>query len=97
MTTELIYLLATTALAASLWIPYIVGVNKHPIEADTFARPPALHIDVTYQPGSEAKHINVQMNQQKCNNNKHLAAHPPSPLPPGARSVPGARTHPQRL
>lgn len=43
MTTELTYLTLTLMLAASLWIPYIVGVNKHPQEGvDDFARPPAL-------------------------------------------------------
>ncbi|MFN3172416.1 MAG: MAPEG family protein [Hyphomicrobiales bacterium] len=41
MSIELIMLLAATMLVASLWIPYIVGVNMHPIAgADPFARPP---------------------------------------------------------
>ena len=32
----------TTVFAASLWIPYIVGVNMHPqAGVDDFARPPA--------------------------------------------------------
>lgn len=40
MTTELFYLTLTTILAASLWIPYIVGVNKHRTEtAGAFQRP----------------------------------------------------------
>ncbi len=41
MTTELTYLLLTALLAASLWIPYIVGVNMPPAKqfAD-FHRPP---------------------------------------------------------
>lgn len=41
MSLELTMLLAATLLVASLWIPYIVGVNMHPIAgADPFARPP---------------------------------------------------------
>ncbi|MEM9577051.1 MAG: MAPEG family protein [Pseudomonadota bacterium] len=40
---ELIILASLCLLAASLWIPYIVGVNRHPQEGiDPFARPPAL-------------------------------------------------------
>jgi len=43
MTLELTYLTLTLILAASLWIPYIVGVNKHPQEGiDSFERPPDL-------------------------------------------------------
>ncbi len=43
MNTELIYLTLTMVLAASLWIPYIVGVNMHPqTGVDDFARPPPL-------------------------------------------------------
>lgn len=41
MSIELTMLLAATLLVASLWIPYIVGVNLHPIAGtDPFARPP---------------------------------------------------------
>ncbi len=43
MTTELFYLALTAGLAASLWIPYIVGVNIHPVDAMAdFVRPPDL-------------------------------------------------------
>lgn len=41
MSVEFAMLLVATLLVASLWIPYIVGVNMHPIAgADPFARPP---------------------------------------------------------
>ncbi|MFK7792263.1 MAG: MAPEG family protein [Devosiaceae bacterium] len=41
MTLETAMLLAATFMVASLWIPYIIGVNLHPIAgADPFARPP---------------------------------------------------------
>ncbi|WP_299623491.1 MAPEG family protein [uncultured Tateyamaria sp.] len=43
MTIEFTYLTLTLMLAASLWIPYIVGVNTHPQDGvDSFERPPAL-------------------------------------------------------
>lgn len=43
MTTELTYLTLTMILATSLWIPYIIGVNKHPQDAtDPFLRPAPL-------------------------------------------------------
>jgi uncharacterized MAPEG superfamily protein len=42
MTTELFYLLLTSVLASSLWIPYIVGVNttKYEGQEESFTRPP---------------------------------------------------------
>ena len=41
MTIELTYLTLTLILAASMWIPYIVGVNMHPQTGiDDFERPP---------------------------------------------------------
>lgn len=41
MTVELAYLLATAVLAASLWIPFIVGVNSIPDkDFSDFTRPP---------------------------------------------------------
>jgi uncharacterized MAPEG superfamily protein len=40
MTTELIILLSVMTLAASLWLPYIIGVNMYlPAEIDAFQRP----------------------------------------------------------
>ena len=43
MTVELTYLTLTMCLAASLWIPYIIGVNKYPQDGvDAFLRPAPL-------------------------------------------------------
>ncbi|WP_299962919.1 MAPEG family protein [uncultured Roseobacter sp.] len=43
LSTELGIVVMLAVIAASLWIPYIVGVNMHPQEGvDDFARPPAL-------------------------------------------------------
>lgn len=43
MTTELFYLTLTALLAASMWIPFIVGVNLHVADpAPDFIRPPDL-------------------------------------------------------
>ncbi|MEM1065088.1 MAG: MAPEG family protein [Pseudomonadota bacterium] len=43
MTTELFYLLMTALLAASLWIPFIVGVNvQREKDLSDFTRPPDL-------------------------------------------------------
>lgn len=43
MTPELTYLTLVLILAASMWIPYIVGVNMHPqTGVDDFGRPPPL-------------------------------------------------------
>lgn len=39
MTAELWWTACTALLAASLWIPYIVGVNTEPATADPFHRP----------------------------------------------------------
>lgn len=39
MTTELVYLTLTGLLAASLWIPYIVGVNSTPVAMPPENRP----------------------------------------------------------
>ena len=39
MTTELFYLTLTALLAASLWVPYIVGVNTTPSELPADNRP----------------------------------------------------------
>lgn len=43
LSTELAIVIWLAVFAASLWIPYIVGVNMHPQEGvDDFARPPPL-------------------------------------------------------
>jgi len=43
MTTEITFTLLTALLAASMWIPYIVGVNTTKFEgqAESFVRPPS--------------------------------------------------------
>jgi uncharacterized MAPEG superfamily protein len=42
MTTELFWLMLTTLLAASLWIPFVIGVNTNAFEGEdtAFERPP---------------------------------------------------------
>lgn len=42
MTTELLYLTLSAVLAASLWVPFIVGVNTEDKDFTDFTRPPAL-------------------------------------------------------
>lgn len=37
--TELGIVVCTALLAASLWIPYIIGVNTDPVQGDNFTRP----------------------------------------------------------
>ncbi len=39
MPTELGILTCLMVLAASLWIPYIIGINKYEVAGDSFARP----------------------------------------------------------
>ena len=46
MTTELFWLMLTAILAASLWIPFVIGVNTQPYEREDcaenfFVRPPS--------------------------------------------------------
>lgn len=60
MTTELIYLTLTLMLAASLWIPYIVGVNTHPQDGvDSFDRPPALSGFPPWVHRAHRAHLNI--------------------------------------
>lgn len=42
MTTELLYLTLSAVLAASLWVPFIVGVNTEDKDFTDFTRPPSL-------------------------------------------------------
>ncbi|MDW3222964.1 MAG: MAPEG family protein [Paracoccaceae bacterium] len=43
LSTELVIVVLLSVFAASLWIPYIVGVNMHPqADVDDFERPPSL-------------------------------------------------------
>ena len=60
MTPELTYLVLTMILAASLWIPYIVGVNRHPQEAvDGFTRPAPLDGFPAWVHRAHRAHLNL--------------------------------------
>lgn len=60
MTTELVYLTLTMILAASLWIPYIVGVNTMPqAEGDPFARPGDLTAMPAWVHRAHRAHLNM--------------------------------------
>ncbi len=60
MTTELVYLVATMMLAASMWIPYIVGVNMIPSEGPVdFRRPPDLHLMPAWIHRAHRAHLNL--------------------------------------
>ena len=60
MTTELIYLIATMMLAASMWIPYIVGINMTPGGGPAdFTRPPDLHVMPAWVHRAHRAHLNL--------------------------------------
>ena len=60
MTTELVYLTATMMLAASMWIPFIVGVNMIPSDGPVdFTRPPDLHIMPAWVHRAHRAHLNM--------------------------------------
>jgi uncharacterized MAPEG superfamily protein len=60
MTTELTYLTLTMMLAASLWIPYIVGVNLHAHpDGDPFERPAALERFPAWVHRAHRAHLNM--------------------------------------
>ncbi|MBT8456693.1 MAG: MAPEG family protein [Rhodobacteraceae bacterium] len=60
MTVELTYLSLTALLAASLWIPYIVGVNKHAVEGiDGFTRPADLNAFPAWVHRAHRAHLNL--------------------------------------
>ncbi|MEO0937312.1 MAG: MAPEG family protein [Pseudomonadota bacterium] len=60
MSVELTYLTLVLILAASMWIPYIVGVNMHPVEGtDDFARPPALTAFPAWVHRANRAHLNL--------------------------------------
>lgn len=60
MTAELIWLTMTAILAASLWIPYIVGVNRHAVEgADPFVRPHDLTAYPPWVHRAHRAHLNM--------------------------------------
>lgn len=57
--TELGVLTCLMILAASLWIPYIVGVNKFEIDGDTFARPADLRQYPEWVHRAHRAHLNL--------------------------------------
>ena len=60
MTFELWVLLATSMLAASLWIPFIIGVNMHmPASEDPFVRPPDLRLFPNWVQRANRAHLNL--------------------------------------
>ncbi|MFZ5962895.1 MAPEG family protein [Thalassococcus sp. BH17M4-6] len=59
MTPELTWLTLTAILAASLWIPYIVGVNKYPAATDAFARPAPLSDFPAWVHRAHRAHLNL--------------------------------------
>lgn len=57
---ELAMLALLAGLAASLWIPYIVGVNMHPQEGrDPFDRPPSLSEFPAWVHRAHRAHLNL--------------------------------------
>lgn len=70
MSIELTYLTLTALLAASLWIPYIVGVNKYEVDGDSFARWCSISDDCAfwYRAGKP-----LPMGKMLTNNNNGLA------------------------
>ncbi len=61
MTTEITWLLLTALLAASLWIPYIVGVNTTTFEgqATSFERPPDHRAMAAWVHRAHRAHLNL--------------------------------------
>ncbi|MEX0287388.1 MAG: MAPEG family protein [Paracoccaceae bacterium] len=60
MSTELVYLTLTLMLAASLWIPYIVGINTQAeIVGDPFQRPPDLSALPDWVHRAHRAHLNM--------------------------------------
>ncbi|MEM6636692.1 MAG: MAPEG family protein [Pseudomonadota bacterium] len=60
MTPELFWLCLTAVLAASLWIPFIVGVNAHPVKGqDNFLRPPDLTAYPEWMHRAHRAHLNL--------------------------------------
>ncbi|MEO0991940.1 MAG: MAPEG family protein, partial [Pseudomonadota bacterium] len=60
MTAELFWLTLTAILAASLWIPFIVGVNMNPVDGqDNFLRPPDLTAYPDWVHRAHRAHLNL--------------------------------------
>lgn len=60
-TPELVWLLVTAAFVASLWIPYIVGVNTTDYggDEDTFVRPPDHRLQPAWVHRAHRAHLNA--------------------------------------
>ena len=60
MSAELFWLTLTALLAASLWVPYIVGVTMHPVDAAAdFRRPPDLRQFPEWVHRAHRAHLNM--------------------------------------
>lgn len=60
MSTELIYLVLTALLAATMWIPYVVGVNMYPAAGqEEFLRPPDLGAYPAWVHRAHRAHLNL--------------------------------------
>lgn len=60
MTTEITYLTLTSLLLASLWIPYIIGVNMHATaETTDFTQPPDKSVLPKWVRRADRAHINL--------------------------------------
>ena len=59
MPVELTYLVLSALLAASLWIPFIVGVNMHPVQGNPFERPPDLNAFPAWVHRAHRAHLNM--------------------------------------
>jgi uncharacterized MAPEG superfamily protein len=64
MTTELFWLMLTAILAASLWIPYVIGVNttdyaKPEGDPETFVRPPDHRLNLPWVHRAFRAHQNL--------------------------------------
>lgn len=59
MTPELFWLVLTALLAASLWIPFIVGVNTAPGDHTDFTRPPRLRAMPAWIHRAHRAHLNL--------------------------------------
>lgn len=61
MTVELLYLSLSAVLAATLWVPYIIGVNKYPSKNinEDFKRPRDLYTVPPWVHRSHRAHLNL--------------------------------------
>ena len=61
MTTEILSLLIVALLAASLWIPFIVGVNTNefPVKESVFVRPPSPEVMPAWVHRAHRAHLNL--------------------------------------